>query len=51
MFEVVVIFINVCFINLSCLFYIGCVDFMVFYEVDIGSGVRDFRILIFVDDI
>lgn len=24
---------------------------MVFFEVDIGSGVRDFRIFIFVDDI
>lgn len=45
------IFINACFINLSCLFYTGCVDFMVSYEVDTGSGVRDFRTLTSVDDI
>lgn len=45
------IFINAYFINLSCLFYTGCVDFMVSYEVDTGSGVRDFRTLTSVDDI
>lgn len=33
------------------LFYTGCVDFMVSYEVDTGSGERDFRTLTSVDDI